>query len=63
MALGYSYSGLPVVIDCWMTKALIIRGVEWSEIDGLNCMDPISSIMTLSSVKAAEEALTMIDHT
>ncbi|PGH13002.1 thiazole biosynthetic enzyme, mitochondrial [Polytolypa hystricis UAMH7299] len=44
-----------------VTKGLIIGGMELSEIDGWHRMGPIFSAMMLSGVKAAEEALRIID--
>ncbi|BDD61055.1 thiamine metabolism- protein [Monascus purpureus] len=45
-----------------VTKGLIIGGMELSEIDGSNRMGPTFGAMTLSGVKAAEEALKVIDQ-
>ena len=45
-----------------VTKGLIMGGMELSEIDGSNRMGPTFGAMTLSGVKAAEEALNVIDQ-
>jgi len=45
-----------------VTKGLIMGGMELSEIDGSNRMGPTFGAMTLSGVKAAEEALKIIDQ-
>ncbi|RJE26495.1 hypothetical protein PHISCL_01205 [Aspergillus sclerotialis] len=45
-----------------VTKGLIIGGMELSEIDGFNRMGPTFGAMTLSGVKAAEEALKVFDE-
>ncbi|KAL1984229.1 hypothetical protein VTN96DRAFT_9363 [Rasamsonia emersonii] len=45
-----------------VTKGLIIGGMELSEIDGFNRMGPTFGAMVLSGVKAAEEALKVIDE-
>ncbi|EED22090.1 thiazole biosynthesis enzyme [Talaromyces stipitatus ATCC 10500] len=44
-----------------VTKGLIIGGMELSEIDGFNRMGPTFGAMVLSGVKAAEEALKVIE--
>lgn len=45
-----------------VTKGLIIGGMELSEIDGFNRMGPTFGAMVLSGVKAAEEALKVIEQ-
>jgi cysteine-dependent adenosine diphosphate thiazole synthase len=45
-----------------VTKGLIIGGMELSEIDGFNRMGPTFGAMVLSGVKAAEEALRVIEE-
>ena len=45
-----------------VTKGLIIGGMELSEIDGFNRMGPTFGAMVLSGVKAAEEALNVIEQ-
>ncbi|KAL1991014.1 hypothetical protein VTN49DRAFT_5518 [Thermomyces lanuginosus] len=45
-----------------VTKGLIIGGMELSEIDGFNRMGPTFGAMVLSGLKAAEEALKVIDE-
>lgn len=45
-----------------VTKGLIIGGMELSEIDGFNRMGPTFGAMVLSGVKAAEEALNVIEE-
>lgn len=44
-----------------VTKGLIMGGMELSEIDGSNRMGPTFGAMALSGVKAAEEALKVVD--
>jgi thiamine thiazole synthase len=45
-----------------VTRGLIIGGMELSEIDGFNRMGPTFGAMVLSGVKAAEEALKVIEE-
>lgn len=45
-----------------VVKGLIIGGMELSEVDGANRMGPCFSGMLLSGVKAAEEALKIIEE-
>ncbi|KAL2012058.1 hypothetical protein VTN00DRAFT_4776 [Thermoascus crustaceus] len=45
-----------------VAKGLIMGGMELSEIDGFNRMGPTFGAMVLSGVKAAEEALKVIDQ-
>jgi thiamine thiazole synthase len=45
-----------------VAPGLIIGGMELSEVDGANRMGPTFGAMALSGVKAAEEALKVIDE-
>ncbi|KAF2639558.1 Thi4-domain-containing protein [Massarina eburnea CBS 473.64] len=45
-----------------VVKGLVVGGMELSEVDGANRMGPTFGAMALSGVKAAEEALKIIDE-